>query len=119
MKPFNLAEALAGKPVVNRDGKKVVHIADTGFDIEYPVAYIVEHHAQNFPYFIRRNGTYVSGSSKFDLFMATEKVTKYINIYEGNSTTVAGELYDTEAEAKAQILKHFKFATTVPVTYEK
>lgn len=106
MKPFNIEEAKAGKPVCTRDGKKVRIVC---FDAKggYPLIVLLTHSdgceiALRYP----ENGI-LSGDtnikSKNDLCMAAStKHVGWINIWltnEGDS--YFGELiYDTEEEAR-------------------
>jgi hypothetical protein len=79
MQPFNLEAALAGKPVVTRDGRPVTQI--TKFkDIVYPVAGVL----QGTLFTFRTDGRYTDeGPSKCDLFMKSEPKTFYANVYSG------------------------------------
>jgi hypothetical protein len=85
MKPFNLQEALAGKPVITRAGKTVTKLV--AFDIpdgKYPlVASIygrdsVEVYTLSGEFFT----TYGKNrASDYDLFMASTKKTGWMNVY--------------------------------------
>ena len=71
MKPFNLEEALAGKPVITRDEKKVTDIFVCRNNLKnYPIITIIAdtiytHTLQGF--------FYLQKESLFDLFMAEEE----------------------------------------------
>lgn len=119
LKPFNLKEALAGKPVVTRKGKKVTHISDIGSNIQHPVSYVTEKHSASSPYHVNRSGGFLSCDTEYDLFMAKEKVTRYVNLFKSFSGNVitGSRVYKSEVEARgAAVLKNY--ITTVPVTYE-
>ena|ERR1700761_96268 len=85
LKPFNLEEAKAGKPIVCRDGSPAKFIA-----------YVPEaagHHqviwlgSGNTIYHSWANGLrhgHGNADSCFDLLMAPEKLTAWINFYPGN-----------------------------------
>lgn len=81
MKPFNLQEALAGKPVVTRNGRKVteLHYFATALPDEQLV-YVADGklHSQ-----FDRGSYYSHGSpaSEWDLLMAEEPREIWVNIY--------------------------------------
>ena len=81
MKPFNLEAALAGAPVVTRDGRKVTQL-HLFSGVTYPLYAIVDERA--IPYSWYANGTQSkTESSPIDLFMATVKKKGWISIYPG------------------------------------
>jgi hypothetical protein len=88
-KPFNLQDALAGKPVVTRDGRKVVSIARLEGGFPYSVVAVLQGNGESaLPgsgdvKTFTTTGTFsvVQTESAHDLFMAAEKRTGYINIY--------------------------------------
>jgi hypothetical protein len=83
MKPFNLQDALAGKPVVTRDGKAVKQIAYFPEVETYAVmAYIEGSDVDTYT----REGSYWSSKGTHDLFMASTKKTGWVNIYRENIT---------------------------------
>lgn len=78
MKPFNLQEALAGKPVVIGDGRTVeniCHLPKAGYP-GHRVAGVVGGEL----YTWQENGVGRNGMS--NLFMAPVKVTMWVNMYE-------------------------------------
>jgi hypothetical protein len=85
VRPFNLEEALAGKPVVTRDGRKVTDIfCCKDRNIKYPViARVVEidldDSIQDYTIDYTIDGHYWDDKeeSSFDLFMAEEGLPKY------------------------------------------
>lgn len=96
MKPFNLDEALAGKPVITADGKPVEEIyyfkkANIGSMRVYAA---IEGLILNY----YENGrSWTERHSGIDLFMASEKKSGWINIYNKGGTS--GEVYTTKEEA--------------------
>lgn len=81
MKPFNLEKALAGDPVVTRDGRKVTEIVllNTANDFCSVVCVI-----DKYAYAFRQDGSFIENREhKHDLFMAPKIVKKsgWINIY--------------------------------------
>jgi len=83
MKPFNLQEALEGKPVVTRDGKPVKRLVYFPEANEYPVvAYSGDKEIDTYT----AKGEYISGGSgrSKDLFMDVPTKTGWVNIYREN-----------------------------------
>ena len=86
MKPFNLEQALAGAPVVTRNGLPIVelkYLQTTG-----NLAVVRKDDGMLISYFIPCSGK-LSNTTDYatDLFMAPAKKEGWINIYTGNSTT--------------------------------
>lgn len=80
MKPFDLEAALAGAPVVTRDGIPVTQL--TQFDINdgEPLRGVRRGRVLSF----QKDGRYTSsGDSNDDLFMAPVKRVVWVNLYEG------------------------------------
>ncbi len=107
MKPFNLARALAGDPVVTREGKEVIQIVyfDKVYIIRPVVAFISGH---NGVCTFHKNGCSVDGQeSQFDLFMApVEKEYWMASGHTGSeykNYTVCTRLCETQDEIKRLI----------------
>lgn len=90
MKPFDLEKALAGEPVVTRDGRPVTQV--TKFDAPNdpnPVIAVIDGDTQSFTL----TGAYYSQSREhqYDLFMATKTVKKegWVNLYKANNEIIA------------------------------
>lgn len=80
MKPFNLQEALAGKPVVTRDGRKISRV------VHFPEAspgWRVVVLAGTGVFGTTESGSYCVDveSNSHDLFMASEKKEGWVNVY--------------------------------------
>ncbi len=93
-KPFNLERALAGDPVVTREGRKVIRITHfpESMIIDYRLVVLLEN--QNLPDFYCENGNYRrdDGETPFDLFMAPRTETRWFNHYSnGTSEGYANE----------------------------
>lgn len=98
MKPFNLEQALAGKPVQLKEGilvKKVYYIPETTDGQQVMVVYEPRENdtrtAINF-YDIYGNFNYPDThghikDSRLDLFMVEEKIKGFVNIYKDQSGT--------------------------------
>lgn len=79
MKPFNLEQALAGKPVVTRDGRPVTQLHLFKVDNPFPLCGLTEN---NRIHQWSENGKqFLEGDNAGDLFMASEKKSGWINIY--------------------------------------
>ena len=95
MRPFNLQEALAGKPVVTRDGAKV-----TSFVIfpvkKYSLYGMIE--GRGAPdNFTELGQFWGNGTPSYnDLFMASEKKEGWVNVYSGDPEAY---IYPTQKEA--------------------
>lgn len=101
MKPFNLERALAGDPVVTRDGIPVTDIQylEGIGSHPYKVFADIDGEIQTFT----ETGAFVLGAeSPLDLFMAPVKVEKWIVITEssGGEVWAHGSLFPTEAAAR-------------------
>ena len=109
LKPFNLQEALAGKPVVTRDGRKVVRIAHFPESKQYTVAGLLK--GEDSPRTFMDTGKYVSWEEEkdTDLFMASEKKEGWIGIGQGRKyvekIAFVTHAYGTEQEARDQFIK--------------
>lgn len=97
MKPFNLEEALAGKPVVTGDGIPVTQI--TKFDIEskWPIHGVYNGRLYSFAIDGKTGQPWLS--SKHDLFMAPEIKEAWVNVYNYDGNIEVGDVYNSEAEA--------------------
>jgi hypothetical protein len=84
MKPFNLQEALAGKPVVTRNGSAVKQFAYFPEGEDYTVAALADSELHTYT----SEGKYVDNGLEYgyDLFMASAKKTGWVNIYRVNIT---------------------------------
>jgi len=113
MKPFNLEEAKAGKPVVTRDGRPVRILA---FDRkgDYCIVAIVSCWGSDEVIGYRESGKSATINSEYDLFMKLEKKEGWVNVYRGGST---GDLYSTEDAAKRSTLP--SRIATVKVEWEE
>ena len=98
MKPFNLEQALAGKHVMTREGRKVVRIFYAEEACENSQVICVLETGAVFPYY--KDGTYTNSPSVNDLVMAPTKKEGWINIYNVLSLDVTGKnIYPTEEAA--------------------
>ena len=101
MKPFDLTKALAGDPVVTRDGRPVteIHLFKTAARANV-IGAVVNGAICTF----RECGRYYSDSeSCFDLFMAPKKRTVWVNLYPcaRSATELIAAAWITEELANA------------------
>lgn len=76
MKPFNLEQALKGKPVVTRNGRKVTNIVVDEKDGRYPIyAHVYENDKlfENLTYTIKGEYWFEGRENGADLFMADDQ----------------------------------------------
>ena len=116
MKKFNLEEALSGKPVVTRDGREVSYLTLFNSDIEnLPLVGLVDGFIRTYT----KDGKFFSDKrcADLDLFMASEKVTKWVNVFPNKDGRYYSSMYlhDTEQEA---INNRLENNITVPITFE-
>lgn len=96
MKPFNLKEAIAGAPMITRDGRKAVLLAyDEELDRKI-ICKVYDDYTEAETFL--DGGKYFKdhSESRYDLFMATQKKTVWVNFYNSH-----GYFYDTKCEADA------------------
>jgi len=116
MKPFNLEQALAGKPVMTREGRKVVRIFYAEEACENSQVICVFETGVVFPYY--KDGAYTTSSSVNDLVMAPTKKEGWINIYNVLSLDVTGKnIYPTEEAALAN--KGCDCIATIKIEWEE
>ncbi len=102
MKPFNLEEAKAGKPVCSRDGKPARIIC---FDRKssFPIVANIEDHGIEITQAYGVKGNVLpQGESSWDLMMVSKKKQGWINLYrsEVSGALAEGELvYPTKEKA--------------------
>lgn len=115
MKPFNLSDALAGKPVVTRDGRtvsKVVLVDDT---LEHCLVAVINGKMSAHD----RQGQFTTTETERDLFMASTKKSVWVNVYdEGGKLGVSKVKYDTEEECLKNITRKGKYIKTIEITNE-
>jgi hypothetical protein len=82
MKPFNLEEALSGKPVVTRNGNEVTQFHKFNvLDLDAQELYAVIDDRQIESFYL--NGQWrEKGESGYDLFMKSESKFLWINIFQ-------------------------------------
>lgn len=121
MKAFNLEKALAGEPVVTRNGRKVQEIHHFKMDkSEWCVGVVID--GGFYSYCIDGTQMRPFEEDAMDLFMYTVKKTVWVNIFEGSEAygmSVGSYLYETEQEAMCQGQKsHRKLICTYRMEIE-
>lgn len=106
MKPFNLERALAGDPVITRDGRKVLKVLDgrhPKVNQYYQIFALIEGDLVYTTYSV--SGAYRQGSEeRQDLFMAPKKREGWVNVNKGRQCDPCigrGRIYQTPEAAFA------------------
>ncbi len=104
MKPFNLERALAGDPVVTRNGRVVCNLRENGKTNEYPLTGNMQRGIDSWTI----NGNFYSGAERIetdnDLFMAPTKKSGWMNIYSKMNCDVhlvarTGDIHESKERA--------------------
>ena len=115
MKPFNLEEALAGKPVITRNGVKVEELVFFNYkELSEPILVKLEFRKVVLNFY--RNGSYLEdGIHENDLFMAEPE--RWVNIYysKAQDDVLASDFYESEEEAKKCIVSTSTYQTTIKI----
>lgn len=123
LKPFNIDEARAGKPVYTRDGKQVRIVC---FDYKgdggvYPILALISiNNQRGVPYEIvakyAEDGkiAYSAIENDDDLMLAVDKKEGYVNIYKS-----VDNIFQTEEEAKSHKDDFRNYITTVKIEMEE
>lgn len=116
MKPFNLSDALAGKPVVTRNGRTVSKVVLVDETLQFPLVAVIN--GKMFAH--DRQGQYfTTAETENDLFMASTKKSVWVNVYdEGGKLGVSKVKYDTQEECLRNITRKGKYIKTIEITNE-
>lgn len=109
MKPFNIEEAKAGKPVCTRNGKKARIICFDKKGNEFPlIALICTSETEEEYYSFTKEGRFYSDDSKssFDLFMASTHHEGWITIPEDTKHMIEIECFYNSKEEAITCAKH-------------
>lgn len=114
-KPFDLERALAGDPVVTREGRPVTQLVkfkDANCDI-YAVYGVVDDSVESWCV----DGRYCANSDEceYDIFMAPKKRTVWVNLYPDEFAF----WYDSEEEADGGCRHHRIGGRAYPVEIEE
>lgn len=124
MKPFNLEEAKAGKPVVTRDGRSVRIICwDRESEEGYNIVALIGGRCYEEAITCTKEGKTILGTDNLDdLFMASEKNEGWINIYkDSNRTPFFKYIYDTKEEAfyNRNLNSNNTYIMTIKINWEE
>lgn len=99
-KPFDIQEALAGHPVVTRDGRKVIRIAHFPEAKGYPVLALIdkEYYALTFT----EAGSYCGESCGYDLFLEAKTVKRWARVTRCISNGAMGFVHGYTSKEKAE-----------------
>jgi len=117
MEPFNLERALAGEPVVTRDGRKVTQIHVFDVSEKYKVYGVV---SDKYITCWDINGNYTHGleESNHDLFMKPKVIEGWINVYQEGDSIWTSCAHESEERAKQTIGKFATYIKTIKITNE-
>lgn len=118
MKPFDIELAKAGHSVCLKNGKKARVIC---FDVKqqgYPVIALVEEDGKEVVMSYTEKGQTCAYPSAYDLMMASEKKTGWINIMDSKEPYVyCAKVYPTEMEAIADVLDVEDYIATIQIEW--
>ena len=118
MKPFNLQKALAGEPVVTRDGQKIIEIHYFKYvKTKFPLVVHIENNSSVDHYTINGKWTEDFENEELDLFMAEPEA--WINVYYSKIQDKIWNSvkYNSEKEAKENIVTTMSsYLTTVQIS---
>lgn len=121
MKPFDIELAKQGKPVCLRSERKARIICFDVKNSDYPIIALVEDGEYEVAMYFNERGGTCAHPSGYDLMMASEKKTGWINIYPQINITHIAEtsegVYPTEAVAK--LYAQADCIATVPIEWEE
>ena len=116
MKKFNLEEAKAGKPVVTRDGRRVIEVQVFNTRMDKPVVGIID---TRFVAFTKDGKLNPIAETESDLFMAPEKKSIWVNVYnDGDSLCLSKVKFDTQEECLQNITRKSQYIKTIEITNE-
>ena len=118
MKPFNLNEALAGHPVVTRDGRKVTQLHLFDVTSPYCLCGVIDRELRSFTKEGYHSILKTKDTSDYDLFMESTKTKKWINIYKSqfSDEVIAGQqTYDSEQVAKNNVWNTMEYFNTIEI----
>lgn len=123
MRQFNLEEYLKNptREVITRDGNSV-RILCTNAKGNFPIIALVNYDDSEKYYGYTACGKININQDidcDLDLFFVPEKKEGWINLYKINSTTSAGEVYNTEKEAKSVVVGTSIYISTIKIEWEE
>lgn len=118
MKPFNLQKAIDGKPIVTRDGKKVLDFHYFKNCVQYRQCVVVIEGNSGSLSEYDCNGRFLRNEeSNFDLFMYEAPKTYYVNVYKSKHENIGlGGMYNSKEEALELSHKDGTYIKTIEIT---
>lgn len=116
MEKFDLERALAGEPVITRDGREVteIHLFKT-VKTDYPLIVVVG--GDNHEY--TEEGKFnINVSSNDDLFMKPKVIEGWFNVYLVGVKIWTSSAYESEERAKQNIGNFDTYIKTIKITDE-
>jgi hypothetical protein len=118
MKPFNLEEALAGKPVVTRAGKPVTQLTLFNSSNNYPLHGVIDGYIEAWT----QQGNFNDSQARSgnDLFMVPVKRDGWINILRNQSdgALIAGaRVFEAREQAGAAIYGDGRHVATIKIEW--
>lgn len=115
MKPFNLEKALAGEPVLTRDGRAVTQLHKFNIEKAYPLRAVLDGEVVAFAI---DGASSLLGESSLDLFMAEPE--RWVNVYWNDRHGIYnGAIYNSEEQAKQEkkdgLLNSDIYQTTIKI----
>lgn len=115
LKPFDLEEAKAGKPVCTRDGRKVRIICFDRKDVRPIIALIKSDNDDEGVYYYYADGSNLDNyPSVFDLMMLSEKKKGWVNIYKSEDP-----IFLSKEEAELHKDDFGGYITTTKIEWEE
>lgn len=119
MKPFNLERAIAGDPVQTKNGKPVSQLTVFKSVDKYNVIGVVDGEIDSWDEW--GNSPLIIEPESYQLVMAPEKKTGWLNLYEWEDGQRAGIVYNSEEEAIEETKIFYKYKTfikTIKIEWE-
>jgi hypothetical protein len=117
MKEFNLEAALAGEPVVTRDGQKIIEIHYFKYvKSKFPLVVHIENNSSVDHYTIKGKWTDDFENEELDLFMAEPE--KWVSVYydkEKGEAFCGTFLFNSLEDAKEICESHAMYQTTIKI----
>jgi hypothetical protein len=113
MEKFNLERALAGEPVITRDGREVTQLVKFDCINKYNLYGVVNGQIESF----NIDGSWYQSSHNNDLFMKPKENAVWVNIYKDidGRLYVGRDSYCSEADAKSEGGALYNYVKTIKI----
>ena len=119
MKKFNLEEALAGKPVITRDGKEATQLVLFKTVGKYPLLCVADEELLSYT----KEGNHVMSGmeSSYDLFMKPTKKSGWIAVLKLPSGRVemSNTIHKTKQDVENVLWAHCEVLDIIEITWEE